>query len=638
MNGRAGNRVCRRIGIAAVAALISACLLRRVTPLSAQAIVVEPAVRISPLGSGNHTFTNIATDPEDARHLIACGIRASPTANTWQGFVYGSSDSGKSWVTAMVDSSGQLVSEEACAFGPDGHAYFNAETWNPRYERRRLGRGILRFYRSLDAGRTWTPVIVDPTRYAWMDYARIGVDLTAGPNHGRVYVFSNDGPFGAEGDAVFPMRYSFDAGLHFSDRVRLPLLRTPKTGFPHVVVVLPDGTVLAAYVNAYADSSLVGTTTSVPARETQLIQIVRSSDGGRTLQPPITVAAGTGFPSMAADLSTGLHHGRLYLVWPDTVGDRSHVFLATSDDEGKTWSKPRVVDDLTASGKSASGKSSPVTGPFVAPLGARDASVAVNREGVVGLVWAENGSCWHFAASRNGGETFLPSVLLNACAPPPLPGFQPAEQMSTAAVVDPTDRIATADFTRKGFTVRVSLGGGAAGLAADAAGAFHPLWSVTGTDGRLWTTRVIVRTKDMSPPAAPASVVGLADVSSRVALEFSNQDYDVVAGLLSLDLTLVNVDSLPIAGPVRIQVTRMSSGLAPAVEVMNADNGTRGAGAVWDLSAVLRANGIAAYGKTAPRRLTFRFPRGIAGGPLALGSQMLEAPLVSAEVKVFAGH
>ncbi len=142
----------------------------------------------------------------------------------------------------------------------------------------------------------------------------------------------------------------------------------------------------------------------------------------------------------------------------------------------------------------------------------------------------------------------------------------------------------------------------------------------------------------MSPPAAPASVVGLADVSSRVALEFSNQDYDVVAGLLSLDLTLVNVDSLPIAGPVRIQVTRMSSGLAPAVEVMNADNGTRGAGAVWDLSAVLRANGIAAYGKTAPRRLTFRFPRGIAGGPLALGSQMLEAPLVSAEVKVFAGH
>ena len=616
---------------------VSLALFGGAVSLSAQAIVVEPAVRISPPGTGNHFFTNIAADPGDARHLLACGVRASAVANTWQGFVYRSSDSGKSWSTAMVDSSGERVSEEACAFGPDGHAYFNAETWNPRYELRRLGNGIVRFYRSLNAGRTWTPAIVDPTHDSWMDYARIGVDLSDGPYRGRVYVFSNSGMTDPPGQPVSPMRYSVDGGLHVSERVRLPLPQPAMGGFPNVVAVLPGGTVVAAYLNHYAPNGAfpppIDTTKEMPLipRRISLIQVVRSADGGRTLEAPITVAPGQGFPGMAADLSTGPYHGRLYLAWSDTLGHRSHLFLATSDDDGKTWTPPRLVDDLPAPEKPAK-----TAGPVPGWIGARDPQLAVNREGVVGLTWAENDACWHFTASRDGGRTFLPSVLLNACSAPPAPGFQPTDQMRTVPRVDPTDRLGKPDLMRTGFTVRVDLGGGAAGLAADAAGAFHPLWSISGTDGRLWTTRVTVRPNDAPRPAPATSLAGLADVSARVTFDFSNQDYDVATGLLSLDLTLVNRDSLPISGPVRVQVTRVSSGVAPAVEIADADNGQRGAGAVWDLSAALPGGRLEGYGRSAPRRVRFRFPHGLVGGPMALSPMIPSAPLVATEVKVFA--
>src|SRR5258708_39808292 len=96
-------------------------------PRAAQRILVAPPVQVSPAGSGHHWFTSIVAASDDARHLMACGIRQAPRQNSWQGFVYTSHDRGARWAVALLDSSTQNVSEETCAFGPNGAAYFIAQ-------------------------------------------------------------------------------------------------------------------------------------------------------------------------------------------------------------------------------------------------------------------------------------------------------------------------------------------------------------------------------------------------------------------------------------------------------------------------------------------------------------------------------
>src|SRR5260370_33172190 len=124
-----------------------------------------------------------------------------------------------------------------------------------------------------------------------MDFAQLGVDLTDGTYHGRVYVFSNaiNGPWlpGLADGPSRPMRYSVDGGLHLSDRVMLPLARIPNAGsFPASVLVHPSGTVIAAYANRYTKDGGPYTGNN-PLRT--LIQIVRSTDGAPTVTAPTTV-------------------------------------------------------------------------------------------------------------------------------------------------------------------------------------------------------------------------------------------------------------------------------------------------------------------------------------------------------------
>ncbi len=601
----------------------------------AQEVVVSPPVFASPPGAGAHSFTNIAADPENAGHLIACGIRAVSRTSAWQGFVYRSTDGGAHWTPVLVDTSARLVSEEACAFGPNGHAYFIAEGWNERFERRRLGSGILRLYRSLDAGATWTPVIVDPTAGAWMDYARIAVDGTNGAHRGRVYIFSNDRPDELR-PAVSPMRYSVDEGLHFSERVPLPLPVSPSGGFPHSVVVLPSGTVVAGYTNTYAPGGRGPSPTDPTAvidrgkaSPLLLMQAVRSTDGGRTLEPPITIGHGSDFVSLAVDTSSGPYHGRLYAVWSDTMTGQSRIFMAESADEGRTWTDRHMLGE-------SSSRAAARTSDVMSRSGSRSPHIAVNRDGVVGMSWVEDGMCWFFAASRDGGHTFLPRVPLNVCPRDDLSAFRINEHLATLAGVVPLNG-ASIDPTRTGFTIAAGPGGGAAGIAAGADGAFHPIWSIEGTDSELWTTRVEVRPVN-SPPVAPSnsSITSLTDVTQRVAVRVASEHYDPGTGELMVDIYVASNDSLAIRGPLKIQLKRLESALARSVQVVNADNSVPGVGAVWSVRTATADDALAAYARSALRRLVFRFPDGLMGGALKLDLKNPQSIVIVVELQIFA--
>lgn len=620
-------------GLLSVVLLLGAlCVVQ--TRLHAQSVEVDLPIRVSPFGAGDHLSSFLAADPEAPQHLIVCGMRASPVDGSWQGYVYHSEDGGAHWAPVLIDStSGRTVSEETCAYGPSGQAYFIAETWNLPHERKRLGGGIMRFYRSLDAGRTWTPTVIDPTPTSWMDYSQIGVDVTHGLYRGRVYVFSNayNGSWWSdisEDNRSRPMRYSIDGGLHLSDRVMLPLAQVPNGGdFPGTPLVLPSGTVITTYAKLCSQN---GTRHTGQLMRT-LIQVVRSTDGGRTLEPPMMVTECAGSSSMAVDTSSGAHHGRLYLAFEGAVNSSVRTFLTNSDDEGDTWTAPRVVDDWDRVRPSHQDLPNSRVESWV---GVRSPRVAVNRDGTVGLSWGEDGMCLRFAASLDGGSTFLPSVPINMCPRRESATFPLDTYLSGVAAAYNIPQVPeNPDIQRKAFTILLEpYGGGKPELTVDATGIFHSLWSIAEGDGELWTTRVTVH--PAGPPTAPPvpTTQGLRDVSSSVTFTLTELGYDPGIGLVTVELSLINMDSTPIRGPLRVELTRIESMLFQHLEVVNADNHETGLGAVWDVSPALPGGVLGAYATAAPCRLVFRVTE---------GSQLLhlrgrsEVPLLVADVKIF---
>jgi hypothetical protein len=84
------------------------------------------------------------------------------------------------------------------------------------------------------------------------------------------------------------------------------------------------------------------------------IRFDKSTDGGLTFGTDIVVSSAPSgwFPHMAVDLSDGLFHNYIYVVWNDLRNGDDDVFLSISSDGGDTWSSAsRVNNDPVSNGK-----------------------------------------------------------------------------------------------------------------------------------------------------------------------------------------------------------------------------------------------------------------------------------------------
>jgi len=86
-------------------------------------------------------------------------------------------------------------------------------------------------------------------------------------------------------------------------------------------------------------------------------------------------------------------------------------------------------------------------------------------------------------------------------------------------------------------------------------------------------------------PKSPAAQCGSdQDVTKQVVLLYGrSQSFDNATGVLSIDLLLGNRGDKPIRPPIRLEVTRVSSGVG-RVTILNANNGLTGEGTIWDVS------------------------------------------------------
>ncbi len=132
------------------------------------------------------------------------------------------------------------------------------------------------------------------------------------------------------------LHWSIDAGASWADT---PLPLPPGRDRPYApdTAFGPDGVLYVTYVNLEGRGN-----------DPQTLWLARSTDGGRTLAPPVQVA---GRFSFQARLATG-PAGHVYVTWlrGSTVGllalnEPAPVVTATSTDGGATFSAPVQVSD-----------------------------------------------------------------------------------------------------------------------------------------------------------------------------------------------------------------------------------------------------------------------------------------------------
>jgi hypothetical protein len=348
--------------------------------------------------------------------------------------------------------------DPAVAYGPDGTIYYAC-----LFVRSGVRPPQLHIQRSFDGGNAWEAAVhvSDNKQTGPIDGADrpfLAVDQSVGKFHGRVYcdcllfLGKSRGP---------GITMSADAGRTFT-----PLRHLQAQNAWHMTsgqsAVLSDGTYIVSYQ----------VRTGPPRAKRQLpgtfeIRVCSSASGGDSFSAERCVMAdddalaeGMGpysiIPMMAADPGSARLKDRLYLVWSQKTAGSQRILVTRSEDKGTTWSKPTLLSEQ------------PADKPYDAVLPA----VAVNRTGIVGVCWydsresrgTEPRTHFRFRASLDGGETWLPSIRITDV---------------------PSPVALNESFSAHGDT---------SGLAADAAGDFHPAWvdKRTGTM-QVFTAKVSVR-------------------------------------------------------------------------------------------------------------------------------------------------
>lgn len=454
--------------------LVGSLLLAAVAPVAAlpapssAPIRVGPTVQVSREGSERaHEEVYLGAHPTNPRRLLACSIvdRNRYAERLMHAVAYVSDDGGASWRRAVESS--EFNGDPMCAFAPDGRAFFvsigtDDENW-------KKVNWWMQIFRSDDGGLSWG---AGETRRGG-DRPYIAFDAGAGKRPAAAYVvysirataLDRFGTFETLRDAAAPtveVLRSTDSGKTWG-KTAVGVATGPSLPTATGAAVLSDGTLAVLWLERFTKKDEAGQDVGQEDRQTLNLSLV--PPGAEIFQPTVRIAelvasrpdSGTFF-SLAPDASRGSFRDRLYAAWTDTAAPRARILVASSADGGKSWSAPAVVDD------------EPGADP-TKELDDYQPTIAVNRDGFVGITWRrrtrnDEDAEVRFALSRDGGRTWLPSVLVASPSGAVAGSLAKARLRPSDDGESPTSR-----------SVRSYKGGDTSGLAADANGVFHALWA-----------------------------------------------------------------------------------------------------------------------------------------------------------------
>lgn len=387
-----------RLTNARLASVAAVCWLALGGAASAQAVRVgkDTPVSIDLRRPAVEPF--VAADPTNADHVLGATIVAAvppERIQTQRCATFVSANGGASWEHHEFP----IIEcyDPWTAFLPDGGALFVA--LGSDLILRGKGNGLL-VYHSADGGHTWDE---RPAGLDWgHDHPMVAVDRSASARRGWVYVVSSHDSRVDTARTRFTVLVarSRDGGKSFDPPSSLMSNNMLIKAEPPAV--LGDGTLIVPYVEvATANGQLL------PKRRAW---VVRSTDGGSTFSRPMLIGAACGPPgftqsSLAADVSTGPFRNRLYFACNSR--ETHSVAVSFSADGGSTWSTPVATSPALAD----------------STVSRRVMATAVNKNGVVGIVWNEafasaGSGCYQvvFAASADGGTTFFPAQRVSSAA------------------------------------------------------------------------------------------------------------------------------------------------------------------------------------------------------------------------------
>jgi hypothetical protein len=518
-------------------------------------------------------------NPDDPNLMLVASMCYKEDRNELT-YVYRSTDRGQSWHLTLTTQGTVVDGDPTCIFGPLNAAYYAT------YSRLDDGHTYVFLYRSQDNGKTW--MRSDPQ--IGIDRPFLNIDRTGGPNDGTIYCTGKGSAISLDSKgerspaainqymSTAAVMISRDHGHSLEGPYQRAAFGSEYVGAPSNCVVLSDGTLVFS-VNVLKDRLVRDRLGSMsPAK----LQSIRITGGGTRLEPATTVGdwtrssqTGAIVPLMAVDPGSPSFKDRIYVVYIDEQSGRARVLLNYSSDQGKNWSRSRTVDD-------------DVDPSDVQPSpNATNPSIAVNRNGVVAVGWADRrdspdnlGWWYRMSLSFDGGETFLPSFKVASAAHSLEFGSAPLWTfLSPSKTNEPQKASITINPWHFG-------GGHTVDMLVDSSGVFYPVWvdNRTGTP-QVWTTPVIVR--DVAAKSGSGELARLSDVTSDVSLEFLTERYENATKTIHVAVRLKNKSSKTVYAPVKLRVISMKSEIGTLEAADPAVYQPTG-GVLWDLSRLLK--------------------------------------------------
>ena len=543
-----------------------------------QSVSIGQSVQVSAVNAQlNHHEVVIAADLSNSGSLLACSmvVPAQPSTDLYRNVAYVSFDGGLTW-SASLEIAGDLWSADpSCAFGPDGGAFYAALVFDS-VERKYKGKTVL--HKSVDGGKTWSLAFTFPEEG---DREFLTIDAI----NGRIYMIEKYIGLSLAGVKTIPLIVydSDDGGRSFQTRSVLSTRDPfPFAGYPGGV--LSDGTFVTSISDfATEDTGYTSSGSGTSVGKLRVLMYNRNVNDDVSLSVVDNLHKcnmglnGLPLSSVVVDSGTGVFRDRIYIAWPDSRSGRCEILFSTSSDRGRTWSRAtRINDDRERGGNSGPDDFQPV--------------VAVNREGIVGVLWYDRRENrenleWapRFRASLDGGQTFLSSVGFNDAGM----RFFKDDPVQLGSRADgggnfPIRRGGVIETTFGYYGPPALLGGETAGLAADALGVFHALWVDNRTGTRqVWTAPITVDGTVARNGSKDLAL--LEDVSGDVAVLFSDIKLDKTRQVITANAFIQNTSDSDLHTPLKLRILRLDSRIG-LPEFRNADNGCLGPGAIFDFS------------------------------------------------------